>query len=109
MKFQVNNYIHLNEKNIQIKYNRKLKWKQFKFFKILEKIENQVYKLNLFKRWRIHDIFYVSLLEKDFKKKEKVFTAEFIYTLENIKMKQDDDDQKYFVNEIVDFKIFKES
>ena len=29
--------------------------------------------------------------------------------LENIKMKQDDDSQKYFVNEIVNFKIFKEN
>ena len=107
IKFQVKNYVHLNEKNIRIKRNRKLKWKQFGFFKILEKIKNQAYKLNLFKWWWIHNVFHVSLLKKDFKRKKKVFTAELIYTSENIKMKQDDNDQKYFVNEIVDFKIFK--
>ena len=108
MKFQVEDYVHLNEKNIRTKRNRKLKWKQFESFKILEKIENQAYKLNLSKRWRIHNVFHVSLLEKNSKRKEKVFTAEPTYTPENIKIKQDDDDQEYFVNEIVDSKIFKE-
>ena len=51
----------------------------------------------------------VSLLEKDFKKEKRIFTTKFIYTFEDIKVKQNDDDQKYFINEISDFKIFKEN
>ena len=109
MKFQVKDYIHLNKKNIWIKRNRKLKWKQFKSFKILEKIKNQIYKSNLFKRWQIYNIFYVLLLKKDLKRRKKVFITKFTYTLKDIKVKQNYDDQEYFVNEIVDFKIFKKS
>ena len=92
IKFQIKDYVHLNEKNIRIKRNRKLKWKQFESFKIFEKIENQTYKLNLFKQWRIHDIFHVLLLKKNFKREKKIFTTKFTYTFENIKMKQDDND-----------------
>ena len=40
MRFQVKDYVYLNEKNIQIKRNKKLKEKQFKSFKIFEKIKN---------------------------------------------------------------------
>ena len=35
-------------------------------------MSNQAYKLELTKRWKIYDIFHISLLEQDTKKKEWV-------------------------------------
>ena len=72
MKFVIENYVWLKNKNIRTKRNRKLEWKQFESFEIFDKINKQVYKLVLFKRWKIHDIFHVSLL-KLVKKRKKVF------------------------------------
>ena len=59
MSYKIENYVNLNDKNIKIKRNKKLKWKFFESFKIFEYIENQIYRLNLFKRWRIHNVFHV--------------------------------------------------
>ena len=70
IQFAIKDYVWLRGKNIKTKRNRKLKWKTFEFFEILKKHNNQIYKLNLFKRWRIHNVFHVSLL-KSFKKKKK--------------------------------------
>ena len=39
---------------------------------MLYPIRKQVYKLELFEKWRIHDVFHVSLLEKDSIKKRRV-------------------------------------
>ena len=70
INFDVNNYVNVNVKNIRIKRNKKLKWKFFESFKILNTIKNQTYRINIFKRWRIYNVFHVSLLEKIiFKKK----------------------------------------
>lgn len=35
-------------------------------------MEKQVYKLKLLKKWRIHDVFYISLLKKNITKKRWV-------------------------------------
>ena len=70
--FDVKSYVNVNEKNIRIKRNKKLKWKFFESFKMFDTIKNQTYWLDIFKRWRIHNVFHVSLLEKIvFKKKRK--------------------------------------
>ena len=64
MSYKIENYVNLNDKNIKIKRNKILKWKFFESFKIFECIENQIYRLNLFKRWRIHNVFHVFFLKK---------------------------------------------
>ena len=39
---------------------------------MLHHVSKQVYKLELPKRWRIYDVFYLSLLEKDTTRKKRV-------------------------------------
>ena len=53
----------LNSKFIKTKRNRKLEAKFFGPFRVLHPIGKQAYKLEFPKKWKIHDIFHVSLLE----------------------------------------------
>ena len=47
-------------------------------FPMLNPVEKQAYKLKLFKNWRIHHVFYMSLLEQDtIKKGHKFSLSEF--------------------------------
>ena len=55
--------VWLNNKYIKTKRNRKLEAKFFGPFRVLHPVRKQAYKLELSKKWRIHDIFHVSLLE----------------------------------------------
>ena len=55
----------LNSKYIKAKHYRKLEAKFFGPFQVLYPIEKQAYKLELSNKWRIHNVFYVSLLEQD--------------------------------------------
>ena len=64
--------IWLNSKYIKTKRNRKLETKFFGPFQVLYLIKNHVYKLKLQKKWRIYDVFYVSLLEYDTIKKGQI-------------------------------------
>ena len=57
--------VWLNNKYIKTKCNRKLEAKFFGPFRVLHLVGSQAYKLELPKRWRIHDVFHVSLLEQD--------------------------------------------
>ena len=61
--------VWLNNKYIQTKRNRKLEAKFFGPFWVLHPMGKQAYKLELPKKWKIHDIFHVSLLEQDTTKK----------------------------------------
>ncbi len=45
--------------------NKKLESKFFGPFQVLHTVKKQAYKLELPTKWKIHNIFYVSLLEKD--------------------------------------------
>ena len=49
-----------------------MKAKFFGPFLVLHPIEKQAYKLELLKKWKIHDVFYVSLLEQDTTRKGRV-------------------------------------
>ena len=66
------NKVWLNSKYIKTKQNRKLEAKFFKLFQVLHLVGNQAYKLELPKKWRIHDVFYVSLLKHNNTRKGRV-------------------------------------
>ena len=57
------NKVWLNSKYIKTKHNWKLEVKFFGPFQLLHPVGKIVYKLELPKKWKIHDIFHVSLLE----------------------------------------------
>ena len=64
--------VWLNSKYIKTKRNRKLEVKFFELFRVLHPVGKQAYKVELPKKWRIHDVFHVSLLEQDTTKKGRV-------------------------------------
>ena len=98
--------VWLNSKYIKTKRNRKLKVKFFGLFRVFHPVGKQTYKLELSKKWRIHDVFYVLLLEQDTTKKRRV-------DKEVGQMKfgtGDDDSGKYKVEAIWDSTVYaKES
>ena len=58
-----------SSKYIKTKRNQKLEAKFFGPFQMLHPVGKQTFKLELPKKWRIHDVFYVSLLEQKTTKK----------------------------------------
>ena len=76
--------------------------KFFRPFRVLHPVGKQVYKLELLRKWRIHDIFHVSLLEQDTTRKGRV----------NKEVKQmefdagDDDGGEYKVEAIWDSAVY---
>ncbi len=58
-----------------MKRNKKLENKFFGHFRVLQAVRKQVYKLKLSTKWKIHNIFYVLLLEQDTTKKRQVTNA----------------------------------
>ena len=55
--------VWLNSKYLKTKQNRKLETKFFGLFRVLNLVKKQVYQLELPRKWRIYDVFYISLLE----------------------------------------------
>ena len=53
--------VWLNSKYIKTKQDRKLEAKFFGSFRVLHPVGKQAYKLELPKKWRIYDVFYVSM------------------------------------------------
>ena len=64
--------VWLSTKHLKTKRNRKLEAKFLGPFWVLHPVGKQAYKLKLPKKWRIHDVFHVSLLEQDTTKKGRV-------------------------------------
>ena len=64
--------VWLNSKYIKTKRNRKLEAKFLGPFRVLHPVGKQAYKLELPRKWRIHDVFHVSLLEQDTTRKGRV-------------------------------------
>ena len=64
--------VWLNSKYIKTKRNRKLEAKFFGPFRILHPVGKQAYKLDLPTKWKIHDVFHVSLLEQDTTRKGRM-------------------------------------
>ena len=96
--------VWLNSKYIKTKRNRKLEAKFFGPFRVLHPVGKQAYKLELPKKWRIHDVFHVSLLEQNTTRKGRVHK-------ENAEeLDAGDDSGKYEVKAIWDSAIYaKES
>ncbi len=67
--------VWLNSKYIKTKRNRKLEAKFFGSFRVLHKVGKQTYKLELLKKYRIHDVFHVSLLGQNTTRKGQVDKA----------------------------------
>ena len=55
--------VWLNSKYLKTKWNLKLEAKFFGLFWVLHVVEKQAYKLELSKKWKIHNVFHVSLLK----------------------------------------------
>ena len=64
--------VWLNSKYIKTKRNQKLEAKFFGPFQILHPVGKQAYKLDLPTKWKIHDVFHVSLLEQDTTRKGRM-------------------------------------
>ena len=64
--------VWLNSKYLKTKQNCKLEAKFLGLFWVLHSISKQAYKLELSKKWRIYDVFYISLLKQDTIKKGQV-------------------------------------
>ena len=63
--------VWLNIKYIKTKHNQKLEAKLFGPFRGLHPVRKQAYKLEFPKKWRIYDVFHVSLLEQDITKNDE--------------------------------------
>ena len=57
--------VWLNNKYIKTTHNRKLEAKFFGLFRVVYFVGKQAYKLELLRKWRIHDVFHMTLLEQD--------------------------------------------
>ena len=57
--------VWLSSKHLKTKRNRKLEAKFLGLFRVLHLVDKQAYKLKLPKKWRIHNVFHVSLLEQN--------------------------------------------
>ncbi len=73
----------MDSKYIKTKRNQKLKAKFFEPFRILHPVGKQVYKIELLKKWRIHNVFHVSLLEQNTTSKGQVDKTTFRLDFEN--------------------------
>ena len=58
-----------------MKQNKKLKNKFFELFRVFYVVGKTAYKLDLPTKWKVHNLFYVSLLEQDTMRKRRVDKA----------------------------------
>ena len=98
--------VWLSSKHFKTKRNCKLEAKFLGLFWVLYPVGKQAYKLELPKKWRIHDVFHVSLLEQDTTKKGRVNDTQLDFEFEA----GDDKDKEYEVDGIWDSAVYaKES
>ena len=94
--------VWLNNKYIKTKCNRKLEAKFFGPFRVLHLVGSQAYKLELPKRWRIHDVFHVSLLEQDTTRKGRVDEK----TAEQLEFEAGGNNEEYEMEGICDSAVY---
>lgn len=71
-KYAFSKKVGLNTKCIKTKWNQKLEAKIIELFQVLHLIGKQAYKLELPKRSKIYNVFYVLLLKQDTTRKMQV-------------------------------------
>ncbi len=86
--------------------NKKLENKFFGPFRVLYAVGKQAYKLELPTKWKIQDIFYVSLLEQDNIKRGRV--NKILPELENNMGFKAKDNKKYEVKAIIDSTVYSQ-
>lgn len=91
--------VWLNSQYIKTKRSWKLKSKFFGTFQVLYPVGKQAYKIKLSKKWRIHDVFYMSLLEQDTTWKRQVDESTSQLEFQN-------DNKKYKFEVICDNKVY---
>ena len=64
--------VWLSSKYLKTKRNCKLEAKFLGSFRVLHLVDKPAYKLKLSKKWRIHKVFHVLLLEQDTTKKKRL-------------------------------------
>ncbi len=94
--------VWLNSKYIETKRNKKLESKFFGPFRVLHVVGKQAYKLELPAKWKIHDVFHMSLLEQDTTRKERVDKA----LPEPEKEFEAGDNKEYEVKAIIDSAVY---
>ena len=90
--------VWLNSKYIRTERNRKLETKFFGPFRVLYPVGKQAYKLELPKKWRIHDVFHVLLLEQDTTWKGRAD--------ENVELNASNENGEYKVEAIRDSEVY---
>ncbi len=93
--------VWLNSKYIKTKQNRKLEAKFFGLFRVLHLVGKQAYKLELPKKWKIHDVFYVLMLEQDTTKKGQVDE-----TTSRLIFESDSNGKEYEIKAICDSAVY---
>ncbi len=93
--------VWLNRKYIKTKWNRKLEAKFFRPFRVLQPVGKQAYKIELPRKWRIHDVFHVSLLEQNTTRKGRVDEP-----TSQLEFEGDGDGKKYEVEAIQDSAVY---
>jgi hypothetical protein len=99
MIYNIDDKVLLNVKNIIFtKSFKKLNYKYYDSYKIIESIKKQVYRLKLsFLLKEIHNVFHVSLLESHLYDSTK--------TLELLSIIEVDDENQYEIDEVLDTRI----
>ena len=100
--FKIDNYVNVNDKNIRIKRNKKFEWKFFDSFKIFNEIEIQIYRINISKRWRIYNVFYIWLFEKMKFKREKKVSLQSTYQSKHIAIDENEITKKIYDVETIE-------
>ncbi len=93
--------VWLNSKYIKTKQNRKLEAKFFGPFRVLHLVGKQAYKLELSKKWKIYDVFHVSLLKQDTTSKGRVDE-----TTSRLEFENEGDGEEYKVEAICDSTVY---
>ena len=80
--YALGNKVWLSSKHLKTKQNCKLEAKFLNLFQILHPVGKQAYKLKLPKKWKIHNVFYISLLEQNTTKKGRVIDMQLDFKFE---------------------------
>ena len=99
MNYVPGNKVWLNSKYIKTKHNWKLGVKFFGLFRVIHPVEKQAYKLELPKKWKIHGVFHVSLLEQNTIRKRRVGKNA-------IELDVSDENKEYMVEAIWDSTVY---